>query len=212
MRSDRNERPPEHKRAPSLEAQGRPARSLARLLGLGRELTDEEVREVFKDGTKYYEALKRADLFGRSLNAPGNTPYWRERFRTDPNLRDDWGFWALYLEQGKPFFEELRPVLVKALRGEKRSDKKKKSVTTYLRQVQIALLVSQKINDGCRPDKAKAQAANEFGVDKRTVQAAAARYLFTADSLRDPEDFLRRVSEFFDYGAVLFARARDEKK
>jgi hypothetical protein len=48
MGSNRNERPPEHKRAPGLEAQGQPARSLARLLGLGRELTDEEVgREIF---------------------------------------------------------------------------------------------------------------------------------------------------------------------
>jgi hypothetical protein len=116
------------------------------------------------------------------------------------------------LEQGKPFFEELRPVLVKALRGEKRDSKHRiKSVETCVQQVRIALLVSQKINDGCPRDRAVQQAADEFGVKKRTAQAAAARYLFKADSLRDPEDFLRRVSEFFDYGA-LFARARNEKK
>jgi hypothetical protein len=222
MGSDKDERPPEHKRAPGLEAQDRPAhrrslnevleagRKYARLLGLGRELTDEEVRKVFKDEAKCYEALKRADLFGRSLNAPGNTAYWRERFRTDSNLRNDWGFWALYLEQGRPVFGELRPVLVKALRGESRPSQRIKSVETTWRHVRIALLVSEKRRAGCRRDKAVEEAAKEFCVSKRIAQAAAARYLFTADSLRDPKDFLRRVSEFFDYGAL--ARARDEKK
>jgi hypothetical protein len=81
--------------------------------------------------------------------------YWIKRFRNDPYLRDDWRFWAWYLEHNGPFFEDLRPVLVKALRGkklkalrgkkalrgEKRLPYRTKSVLTYLDRAEIALFV-----------------------------------------------------------------------
>src|SRR5262249_12422483 len=114
---------------------------------------------------------------------------------------------------GGPFFEELRPALVRALRGDKRPSQRTKSVKTYLRQIQIAYFVYAKERDGCRPDKAVAEAAGKFGVTKRTAQAAVAKFKVLPGILTSPEDYARNTSEKIDT-LVAFARlaARGEKK
>jgi len=138
--------------------------------------------------------------------------YWRDRFRDNPNLGNDWGFWAGYLESGGLFFDELRPVLAKALRGEKRPSQRTKSVETCLRQAKIAFCVLIKEQVGCRRDKAVEEAAGILGVTKRTVQAAVARYLPKVDGL-SVENRFEIVLEIFDatVGTVGIL-ARDEKK
>jgi hypothetical protein len=118
----------------------------------------------------------------------------------------------LYLERGGVFFEELRPVLVKALRGEARPGHRVKSITTYWREVQIALFVSAKVKEGCGRDKAVQQAADKFRVTKRKAHKAVARHLFKAEHFKNPDDLLRRISDFVDYGAVLFAGLRRGEK
>jgi hypothetical protein len=138
--------------------------------------------------------------------------YWRDRFRNNPNLGNDWGFWASYLEGGGLFFDELRPVLAKALRGEKRPRQRIKSVETCLRQVRSALCVLIKEQQGCRRDKAVEEAAGTLGVTKRTVQAAVAKYLPKAGGL-SAENRFEIMLEIFD-AAVGTAGilARNEKK
>jgi hypothetical protein len=179
-----------------------------------------KIKQLREEVDKYSSLRQQAGVWSAALNRLAShtdlderdKAFWSERFRTDPPLRDDWGFWAWYLEHGGPVFEELRPVLVKALRGEKRPSQRIKSVTTYLRQVQIATFVSAKERDGCRPDKAVQQAADKFGVTKRMAQAAVAKFA-VPDIRKNSEDYVRIIPEFLDALTVL-ARlaARGEKK
>jgi hypothetical protein len=170
---------------------------------------------VREEADEYSALQQRVRSWAAALNcrashvdpAERDKAFWGERLRTDPDLRDDWEFWAWYLELGGPFFEELRPILVKGLRGDPRPGHRIKSIETHLRQFLIAFFVSDKVDDGCGPDKAVEQVAETFGVDKRTAQNAVKKFTAEAEEFlpnthESLKEFIRLTSEKVDAWAL----------
>jgi hypothetical protein len=119
------------------------------------------------------------------------------------DLLNDWGFWALYLDRGGRFFEGLRPILVKALRGDPRPGGRKRSVTTSFLHARIAVFVGEREKE-CGRDQAVQQAADKFRMTSRKVYAEVAKYepllsVLRGDRRPEIHSWMKHVgpSEFF---------------
>jgi hypothetical protein len=153
----------------------------------GAEIVRESIREVIRQmsaaesaSTSAFFAIDsvlRAVAVGRARAG-------------DPQLAID------YVEGGFPITEELRPLLVQALKGElKRPNNRPAKLETSWRNTQMGSRVHEMHKQGIKIESAVAQVAEEYGVSGQTVRRALRQYRLHVGRF---ESALARTREEYD--------------
>ena len=134
----------------------------------------DDIAWALKDGTPIEDIWS-----GKTLDPMWRKDFWRQQFCSDPDLRNDWDFWAEYVENDRsPIFEELRLFLGRILKGEERrpAQRPKNTRAKLSRDMTITCFVWKLEEAGTRPNEAVKKAVDHFRLDERHIRRVLAKY------------------------------------
>ena len=110
-----------------------------------------------------------SDLLGEIIEkvTPGRALELAMAFAT---RRGDWEPLAVYVELGLPLPKIARTFIAAVLRGKKRPNNRVKTAFAFIKSMARAMFVLDEEERGEKRERAIDKAADEFGVDRRTIQ------------------------------------------